>query len=117
VIDHPRLPRLIVRYIAFVVTALLVISVIAVNQAASNRADTLHQAALTTCQGQNVIRFALSGYFKAQIVQTKHVSYSQFFPTIPKQQLHKIRRNQIHQLTQIIHDLKPLDCERVTSGS
>lgn len=114
-IDHPRLPRFIVRYIALVVTALLVVSVLAVNKASSERAETVRIAAIQTCRGQNVVRLALTGYFKSQIAQQKHISYRQFFPTISRRKLHHLRLQQIHQLSRIIHDLRPLNCEQVGS--
>lgn len=99
VVEHPVFPRFIVRYIALMITLLLVLGI-------ANGYRIQHNV----CVGQNEVRATFSDYLESQLAQTRAADFRELFPSVPPHEADKLKQRSLDSLQAGIAALAPKDC-------
>lgn len=118
-IDRLHLGRWVMPYLVVVLTVLLGLTLLGVNQASQDRADTIHDQAATLrsalvegCKRQNTLRRSNRIFYRHQLKQTR-LLLGEFFPNLAPHRLRTITRRQSRFFRREIQRSHKVDCDAV----
>lgn len=102
------LPRLIVRYIALVVSITAILTAYVGWKNSNDLRDGLVQSCATN---GNPLRLAVTTLIQSQIDQSHSLDLELFFPDIPPAQLHELIHRQNQRRLKLLRQIQPVDCQ------